>query len=73
MCSGYRALPCSQNEIRLRHKVANSSGFGTAMTDGFEPYWENCLDDRIKTGWSSTNAGTQVTDSAGTQEVSEAN
>lgn len=44
--------------------MANSYGFGTTVIDGFERYWENCLDDRIKTGQPSTNAGTQVTDCA---------
>lgn len=63
-CIGYRALPCSQNGIRLRRETASSYGFGTGVIDGFERYWENCLDDRIKTGQPSTNAGTQVTDCA---------
>lgn len=40
--------------------MANSYGFGSTVIDGFERYRENCLDDRIKTGQPSTNAGTQV-------------
>lgn len=58
----YTALPCSLNGIRLRHKVSNSRGFGTTVIDGFERCWENCPDNRIKTGQPSTRAGTQVTD-----------
>ena len=63
-CSGYRALPCSQNGIRLRREIADSNGFGTTVIHGFEHYWENRLDDRIKTGQPSTNEHTQVTDCA---------
>lgn len=37
-CSGYRALPCSQNGIRLRRQIAKSYGFGTTVMDGLERY-----------------------------------